>query len=443
MRNKIIKKIEETIIEKALIQKGDRVLVAFSGGADSVCLLYCLKSLEEKLGFKTFAAHLNHGLRGNDAERDEKFSKDFCEKIGVECKTLKRDVREYAKSRNVSEELAGRELRYSFFFNLMEEKNITKLAVGHHLDDQAETVLMHLMRGSGIDGLSGMRYKRENIIRPLLDVTKQEILDFCREENLDFCTDLTNFETDYNRNRIRLDLIPKMREFNPAISKTLANTSKILADEADFLEDFAEKEAKRIVENNSCKIFDLLSVHPAIRRRVVRKMIEALKNTKKDISADYTEKILSMAEEKVTGKAINLASNITARTQYDRLIIEKNEDIKSFSYEILAGNDFKIPENGVNIKIEKSRNGDFRFPEDAVFSVRTRENGDRVYPLGMDGSKKLKDFFIDEKISRPEREKAVLVLCNNEIAMVFYDKKTFFDRRFYNKNSGNFNIEIF
>lgn len=442
MKNKFIEKIEKTIIQKALIKNGENVLVAFSGGADSVCLLYCLKSLEDKIGFKTFAAHLNHGLRGKDADRDEEFSKAFCEKIGVECKTSKCDVKEYAKTHNMSEELAGREMRYSLFFNLMKEKNIEKLAVGHHLDDQAETVLMHLIRGSGIDGLSGIKYKRENIIRPLLDVTKQEILDFCKEENLDFCTDLTNFETDYNRNRIRLDLIPKMREFNPSISKTLANTSKILADEADFLEEFAE-EAKRIVNNNSCKISDLLSLHPAIRRRVVRKMIEALKNTKKDISSDYTEKVLSLAEESHTGKSVNLGGGIIARVQYDRLVIEKDEQKKSFSYNILQDKNFKIPENGVNIKIEKTQNGDFIFPEKAVFLVRTRENGDRIYPLGMDGSKKLKDFFIDEKVSRPEREKAVLVLCNNEIALVFYDNKTFFDRRFYKKNNGNFNIEIF
>lgn len=443
MRNKVIKKIENTIIGKALIQKGDRVLVAFSGGADSVCLLYSLKALEEKLGFKTFAAHLNHNLRGEEADYDEEFSKEFCKKIGVECVTLKSDVKEYAKKHSISEELAGRELRYSFFFDVMREKNINKLATGHHRDDQAETVLMHLIRGSGIDGLSGIRHKRENTIRPLLDVTKQEILDFCETESLEFCTDLTNFEADYNRNKIRLELLPKIREFNPSVSKTLANTSKILADEADFLEQIANDEKNRITDNNSCKISELLSVHPAIRRRVVRKMIEELKSTKKDISADYTEKILAMAESNTTGKSINLGGGIVARLQYDRLVIEKDEQNKSFSYEILQDTAFKIPENGVNIKVAKCENGDFVFPENASFSVRTRENGDRIYPLGMDGSKKLKDFFIDGKISRPEREKAVLVLCDNEIAVIFYDNKAFYDRRFYKKNNGNFNIEIF
>lgn len=442
MRNEIIKKIEKTILKRALINKDENVLVAFSGGADSVCLLYCLKNLEEKFGFKVFAAHLNHGIRGEAADRDEEFSRKFCEKIGVECITSKCNVREYAKYRNISEELAGREMRYSFFFEIMKEKNITKLAVGHHLDDQAETVIMHLLRGSGIDGLSGIKHKRKNIIRPILDLTKQEVLGFCEEEKLSFCTDLTNFETDYNRNRIRLDLIPKMREFNPNISRTLSNTAKILADESDFLQEIADREEKRIVENNSCKVSELLEVHPAIRRRIVRKMIEAVKNTKKDISADYTEKILFMAEEKLTGKEIALGENIIARIQYESLVIEKKEDIKNFSYEIFAGKTFKIPENGVNIKIEKCTDGSFIFPEDAIFTVRTRENGDRIYPIGMDGSKKLKDFFIDEKVSRPEREKAILLLCDNEIAIVFYDKKFFFDRRFYNKNSGNFDIQF-
>ncbi len=442
MRNEIIKKTENTILKNELIKKGEKVLVAFSGGADSVCLLYILKSLEEKLGFKVYACHLNHSLRGLDADRDEEFAKSFCEKIGVEIKTKKCDIKDYARLNNISEELAGREARYSFFFEVMKEKNIEKLAVGHHLDDQAETVLQHLLRGSGIDGLLGIRLIRENVIRPLIDFTKQEILDFCKEEGLDFCTDLTNFEQDYNRNRIRLDLIPKLREFNPNIAKTLSNTAKILADEADFLEETATETKKRIARNNSCEINELLSLHPAVRRRLVRKMIEDVKGTKKDIGWDYTEKILAMAEENNTGKAINLNSNIIARTEYGKLIIEKNEEIKSFSYEIFQDLDFKIPENGVNILIRKTENGDFCFPENAVFKVRTREAGDRICPLGMTGTKKLKDFFIDEKVSRPEREKAVLVLCNNEIAVVFYDNKTFFDRRFYKKNSGNFRITL-
>lgn len=443
MKNKIIKRIEKTIVQKALINEGESVLVAFSGGADSVCLLYALKNLEDKIGFKVLAAHLNHGLRGEEADRDEEFSKDFCKKLGVECITSNCDVRKYAKTHNLSEELAGREIRYSFFFSVMEERKIQKLAVGHHLDDQAETVLMHLIRGSGIDGLSGMRHKRGTIIRPLLDFEKQEILDFCRRENLDFCTDLTNFETDYNRNKIRLDLIPKMREFNPAVSKTLAKTAKILADEADFLEDIACEKAKELIDENSCRISELLSVHPAIRRRVVRKMIEAVKKTKKDISADYIDKVLSIAEAMLTGKTLNLGENIIARIEYDRLIIEKNKEIKGFSYDIFMNTPFKIPENGVNIRIKECQNGSFKFPENAVFSVRTRENGDRIYPLGMEGSKKLKDFFIDEKISRPKREEAVLVLCNSDIAMIFYDNKVFFDRRFYEKNKGNFDIDIF
>lgn len=438
---KVSDRVYKTITKHSLIKDGDSVLVAFSGGADSVCLLYILNTLKNKIGFELLAVHLNHSLRGEAADRDESFAREFCKNLGIELITYKKDVKGYAKEHGISEELAGREIRYSLFFELMRERNLTSLAVGHHNDDQAETVLMHLLRGSGIDGLSGMRHKRDNIIRPLLDITKQEILDFCEAENLCFCTDLTNFETDYNRNKVRLSLIPQMREFNPNISKNLAVTADILADDADFLEIYAEAEFKRTVHENSCNLSEFSALHTAIKRRIVIKMIEMVKNTKRDISADNVNKVLALAEAKNTGKKLKLSGGVVARIEYENLIIEKEKaEFSGFSYVLCLNEKFQIPENGIVISIEECGNGDFCFPKNSKFSVRTRQNGDRICPLGMDGSKKLKDFFIDEKISRQKRDTAVLVLCNDEIALMLYDEKLFFDRRFYKK--GNFKINI-
>ncbi len=437
LKKKIIKRVSKKVTDMSLILPGERVLVAFSGGADSVSLLYILNSIKEEIGFELFAVHLNHGLRGAAADKDEAFSEAFCESLGVPLTVFKRDVREYAREHGISEELAGRELRYSLFFDVMKEKNIGKLAVGHHADDQAETVLMHLMRGSGLDGLSGMRYMRDNIIRPMLDVTKEEILELCREEKLEFCTDATNFEAVYSRNKVRIELLPKMNEFNPGISKTLTQTAEILSDEADFLESATTAEYQSIVDGKSCEIKKLKGLHIAIRRRIIRKMTEAAKKSKKDISADFVNKVLELAENAVTGKEISFG-HICARIEYGKLIIDEKCEAESFLEKIKP--EEIVSKNGFCFKIEKVENGDFCFCENAELSIRSRLPGDRIYPLGISGSKKLKDFFIDAKVPRGDREKAVLLLCNNEIAVVFYGEKLFFDRRFYKKGKGTFEI---
>lgn len=416
-RNNVIKAVKKVITDNLLIEQGDKVLVAFSGGADSVCLLYILNILKEEMDFKLYAAHLNHSLRGEAAKRDEEFAKHFCEERGILCISEKKDVREYAKEHGISEELAGRDLRYAFFEREMKSLGLNKLAVGHHADDQAETVIQHLMRGSGIDGLSGMRYKKDGKIRPLLDLTKKDILQFCLDEGLSYCTDATNFETEYTRNKVRLELIPKMAEFNPNIVTAIAKTSKILAEEADFLEALAEEEYKKI-NNNEIEISKLLSLHTAVLRRVVRRMIESVKNTKKDISFDYTELVISLCKKGETGKEITLCENIIAVVEYGKLKIKKRTEKKSLYKEI---------------SLEEIKEKVFKFPENAKLVLRSRQNGDRIYPLGMKGSKKLKDFFIDEKVLKEVRDEAEILTCNGEIAAVFYGGKTFYDRRFYIK----------
>lgn len=442
LKKKIIKKIESRLIKELKLRNANSILVAFSGGADSVSLLYILNSIKEKAGFSLYAAHLNHNLRGEAADNDEAFAREFCEKLGVELFVKKEDVRAYAKEHKLSEELAGRELRYSFFEQIMREKNISLLATGHHGDDQAETVIMHLMRGSGIDGISGMRYSRDNIIRPLLDVSKDEIFAFCKEEGIGYCTDATNFETDYSRNKVRLELLPKMQEFNPNIAGTISRTARVLADESDFLDEYADGVYKDIVKDNSVELSKLLDLHMAIRRRIVRKMTEKAAETKKDISYDYVDKTLALVNTGKTGKSINLLSDVTARVEYGNLIIEREYELSDFSYKMSIGEEQYIDQTGVRIKICEDENGDFQLPENGNLILRTRQNGDRVYPLGMNGSKKLKDFFIDEKIPRHERNKSLILTCDGEIVMVFYCDKCFYDRRFYKKNNGNARVKI-
>lgn len=422
-RNKLIETVRKTIAENVLIEPNEKVLTAFSGGADSVCLLYVLNLLKEEIGFELFAAHLNHGLRGEAAIRDEKFVMDFCGKIGVLCKTERKDVRAYAKKSGISEEMAGREMRYDFFERVMLEYKLEKLAVGHHINDQAETVLQHLMRGSGADGLSGMKYKNGKRIRPLLDVSKKEILEFCAEEGLEYCTDDTNFETDYTRNKVRLELIPKMMEFNPNIIGTIAQTSKILADDADFFKEETERSYEEAVIGNKIKISEFLKFHVCIQRRIIRKMIENVKLTAKDISFTEAEAVLELCRRKETGKKINLGAGTEAMVEYGWLKIDKEYKKKTLYREISFRDKVKIG----SFVISPS---DYGVPEEAHIALRSRQNGDRIYPKGMTGSKKLKDFFIDEKVPKRERDEAVILTSDGEIAAVFYGNKIFRDRRF-------------
>ncbi len=441
MYQRIIKKALKTINDNTLIDNGDRILVAFSGGADSVCLLYILCLLREKLGIQVYAAHVNHNLRGEAANNDERFAIEFSKSLGVKCFVFNENVKEYAKKHSISEELAGREIRYARFLELMHQENFNKLAIGHHADDRAETVIMNMLRGSGIEGLCGIRYKRDNIIRPLLNITKKEILDFCKINKLDFCTDLTNFETEYTRNKVRIDLIPKMTEFNENLVVSLSNTADILADESDFLQEASHSMFLKIVKNNTVSIQDIKKCHPAIIRRVIRKMIESVKDTKKDISFEYVSSVMDLLNSGKTGKSIDLCKGIKAYISYGQLTISRCEDFCEVCIDVNLGTRALCKFGGVNL--ENLKGGDFNFPQNACFCLRTRIPGDRIYPIGMSGSKKLKDIFIDEKVPREERAKALVLTCNSEVAAVKYMNTTLFDRRFYKKGNGSVNVIFF
>ncbi|MBR6645957.1 MAG: tRNA lysidine(34) synthetase TilS, partial [Clostridia bacterium] len=201
--SEILDKVCKTIEKHNLLTFGDSVLCALSGGADSVCLLRVLCLLKEKYDLKIFAAHINHMLRGESADSDEEFAKELCKNFDVPFYSKKIDVLKYAKEHSQSTEEAGREVRYNFFYELCDTYNINKIATAHNLNDNTETVVMRFIRGTGINGLSGIPYKNNNIIRPILDLSRKEIEAFLKDENISFVTDKTNFEPVYFRNKVR------------------------------------------------------------------------------------------------------------------------------------------------------------------------------------------------------------------------------------------------
>lgn len=429
----MLDKVRNTIEKYELIKEGDRVLIGLSGGADSVCLTHALYSLKDELGITLYAAHMNHCLRGDAADSDERFSAEFAARLGIECVTERNDVRTYAEKNGISEETAGRELRYAFFKRVSKKYGLNKIATAHNKNDNAETILMHFMRGSGMTGLCGIPFKRGNIIRPIIEISRDEIEEYCADNGLSYVTDSTNGETVYTRNKIRLDLIPKIQsDFNSGFIQTVTKNAVLMADELDFIEKETDKVCENISENKIA-LDKLINSHAAVMRRVIMRMMKAAGVN--DIMSEYIESVIELAKKGKSGASVNLSDGITTQIQYGSLIIANaKEDIPPFEYVIPIGERVFIKELNITIEAEWGEGeGVFSAGEGSRIAVRNRREGDVFCPVGMDGSKKLKNYFIDEKIPRAERSKTGVLTIDNEIAWIIGKRR---DRRFLTKEKG-------
>jgi tRNA(Ile)-lysidine synthase len=295
-----------------LIKKSDFIIVAVSGGADSVCLLHLLAHHQSKP--KLHVAHLNHQIRGKEADGDAQFVQDLARSLDLPVTVETVNVPKLAEEKKLSLEDAARQTRYDFLINLAVKIKANKIATAHTADDQAETVLMRLMRGSGTTGLLGIPAQSQApspqplmIIRPLLNVWRKEVEEYCQQNHLDFRTDSTNKDTAILRNKIRLELIPYLKEYNPNIKETLLRMSEILLEEEQYLEDEAKRAFKKVVQKENAGAIQLdhakLCRQPkAIQRRMVRMAIEAVKGDLNTVSLDYVENFL---ENQLTTVRIN------------------------------------------------------------------------------------------------------------------------------------------
>ncbi|MDD6483215.1 MAG: tRNA lysidine(34) synthetase TilS [Clostridiales bacterium] len=419
--------ITTTVSKKNLLTPGDSVLVALSGGADSTALLHSLFTMSKELGIKVFAAHVNHCIRGEEADRDEGFCLDLCAGLGIECYVKKADVRGIAKEKGISEELAGRQVRYAFFEELCEKYGISKIATAHNKNDNAETILMNFMRGSALSGLCGIPYKRGRIIRPLLDVTRERIEDYCCENGLRYMTDSTNSGREYTRNKVRLDLIPYIvREFNPSFVNTVTKNAALIYE----TEEYVNGEAEGLFSGECADINTLMTSPLPVRRRAIYKMVQNVCGGA-DLLSGYTDDILSLAEKNKSGTALDLPSGCEAAVEYGKLYIRKKpKKIPDFEYELELGKELYIPEAGMKILItETDRDeGNCFSPEmPCKITVRNRRNGDVFFPEGMRGRKKVKDYFIDEKIPKAVRARTGILTFDGEIGYIIGKRR---DRRF-------------
>ncbi len=423
-------KVKETIQKYGLLEKGDRVIVGVSGGPDSVALLHMLHQLRKPLQLTLVAAHVNHRIRGENADEDERFVAHLARQWDIEYRVRSMDVPALARKEGLSCEDAGRQVRYGFFSHLADEQSGSKIAVAHHRDDQAETVLMNLIRGSGTEGLSGMKPIRDGrIIRPLLYVSREEIETYCREHHLESRLDESNLETEYLRNKIRLLLIPYIEtHFNPQFRQALSRTAEILRDENHLVQMLADKQLtlhlKAVDGGFRFPIHVLQSEPVAMRRRLIRGIIARLSGSVRQIALTHIDSVVSIIDKGTTGKQIQLPGKINASIEYETLIIQKSSDDrppKLGRTEIQVPGTTVIPEldcvftaicntdpkfslaaGKYHIAVEKSK---ISLP----LYVRTRIPGDTISLPG-GGTSKIKNILIDQKISRRQRDRIPIVV---------------------------------
>ncbi|MCF8044422.1 MAG: tRNA lysidine(34) synthetase TilS [Desulfarculaceae bacterium] len=326
-----IKKAGASARKHGMFEKGDRVLAGVSGGPDSVALLFFLLEIKEAFRFeKVGVAHLNHMLRGEEADRDQRFVENLAGRLGLDCYTATRDVPLMAKQEGLSTEDAARKARFSFLSSIRKEKGYTRIALGHHADDDAELVLMNLLRGAGSTGLSGIPpVREEKIVRPLIQCTKKEILRFLDLLGQGFVTDSSNENGLFLRNRVRNHLVPILeKEYNPGIRKSLNRLADICKEDNDWMESQITARLEQILLNTEDDrvVFDLAgfnSGHPAEKRRLSRWAIRFVKGDLKRISLSHIDSIRTLAATGEGGRSLDLPGRVRVAKDKNTLVFKK------------------------------------------------------------------------------------------------------------------------
>ncbi len=441
----LIHKVKETIRKYGMIGKGENLLVGVSGGPDSLVLLDVLWSLRTELGISLRVAHLNHGLRGREAEEDADYVKGLAKRLNLPYTFGRKDVPSIMKNSRLSTEEAARKARYQFLKARALRYGCSKICLGHTADDQAETILISILRGSGLSGLGGIPPIREiepeiKVIRPLIEVTRREVEEHLKRRKISPKLDTSNLSSQYLRNRIRMKLLPLLsREYNPSISSTLTGMARILRDDKDFLERAMEDILPEVLEtsgSNEVKI-DLkrfLKLHLALERRILRKAIKLIKGDLKGITFRHWEEVSSLISSR-SGSRVDLPEGIVVERRYESLLIHRKSKGRalSFSHQLEVPGMASIPELNLTIKTSCIRREELPpmvWQEDKnkayldlskvnlPLRIRSREPGDRFRPLGMKGEKKVKDLFIDEKVPRKERERIPLLIGGGRVLWV-------------------------
>ena len=420
-----------------LIENDDIIVVGFSGGPDSVFLVEMLKKLQHFFNFKIYLVHINHLLRGEDADSDENFSFEYAKKNNLEIFIKRISVKEIAKEVGKTLEEVGREERYKFFFEIYEKVRATKIATAHNKDDQIETFLFRLIRGTSLQGLEGIKIKNNNVIRPISEIYKKDILEYLNKNEIQYKIDKTNFENEFTRNSIRLDLIPFIEErynikFKDKIFSLIKEIRENNQNNSLNLSDYTDSENRIILEKT--KFLSNFDKKNLLSLFLNKKNIEVNRNKIDEIS--------SLIKSNGT-KKIDLDKSYRIVKDYTYLYIEDKKEncvinnnviqVKIPSEQIF--DNFKITVSTVeNLDIPKQKN---QYLLDAIYNdiieVRYRKEGDRIF-LGEKHSKKIKEIFIDQKIPKDIRDRLPIFLYNNTIFWIYNVKKAYITKINKNEN---------
>jgi tRNA(Ile)-lysidine synthase len=410
---------------------GECVVVGVSGGSDSLGLLQILTELAD-YRLKLVVAHLNHRIRGEESNRDAAYVRSFAEKLGLPFELREIDVIEFKRSTSLSLEEAARELRYKFLREVLNKHNADKIATAHTLDDQAETVLMRFIRGSGLLGLSGIPPVNDNIIRPLIEVAKSDVEDYLRSKGIGWMEDSSNKEMFFLRNRIRNELIPHLITYNPNIRETLARTAYVAGVEEDYIRTEAKIHFDKLFSSLRDgelvgKLAYYSALSEAMKYGLLRLAIEKIKGDLKRISLNH---IVSMNDLLDSGQAsgeLYLPGEIVVAKGHGLFVLTKKALFTcSFRYSVDRTGLHRFPHAEFEIQFEKvnSLKSDKYLAcfdstsVDFPIQVRNFTEGDRLIPYGMNEFKKLKNYFIDEKIPRFIRHQIPIFLCKGEIMWI-------------------------
>lgn len=438
----MLQKVSAFMMRHHMVERGCRVVVAVSGGPDSIALLHILYLLKDDLEISLHVAHLNHMFRGEESEKDALFVAEMAERYNL-LSTLKSiDVPAYRRQKGLSKQVAAREVRYGFLLDTAGRVGAAKIALAHQADDQAETILIHFLRGAGATGLKGILPVRDNLyIRPLLTTRRFEIERFCREQNLPFRQDSSNLQPVYTRNRVRLDLMPLLtRDYNPGLVPALLRLGEISREEDNCLEEQAEKAFRDARcdpagDSISLSLDELKSMAVAIRRRVLRKAWQYLTGGQRVLDFQHAQAALDLIENGKTGAQAVMPWNTVAVRRYSFLELKRrteNQGMPYYMYPLRVPGATYLPELNQTIYAEevpytRAPNPVNIPPSEALLDlgklpsslfVRRRRPGDVFYPFGGRAQTKLKDFFIKQKVVREERDSIPLVGTPEEIVWV-------------------------
>jgi len=441
---------KDFLLKHSMLEHNDTVIAALSGGPDSTALLLLLSELD--IPIKIIGAHMNHCLRGKESDEDEFFVRNLCSELGVYCTVRRIDTMKYFKTRpkapHDSLQSFARNIRYDFLYEISRSYSESKIALGHNRDDQAETILFRILRGGSTESISGIKPVREQLIRPLLGISKGEILEFLKSKGRAFRLDSSNSSKKYSRNKIRLELLPTLEKYNPKIKSRLISLGEICEKENAYMEHEASKAFERaLLVKSKCEITLNLNIfdkdNSAIFARVIKKALYAVSHNPSNIKKSHIDILLDLSVKDNGFKTINLPGEITAEKEGKKLSLlrkkhgktqsslrEKPQKEKSKSWNVSLQGKTAI-DNEINIETlliaggeisEKKKLKEWYVLDFEKISpplkVRFRKKGDRFHPLGMPREMKLKDFFINQKIPKKIRDEILILEDKKKIICV-------------------------